>query len=103
MHFMEHSSRLDISLSDINGHLRLSLSGSLTLESSKALTAALDRGIHPAECPDLVLDLQGAEHIEPAGLAALQLYVTQVRQALGLPEPAVEFPVLPLEEVKVLP
>ncbi|TLP72939.1 hypothetical protein [Nesterenkonia sphaerica] len=100
---MEHSSRLEISLSDINGPLRLSLSGGLTLESSKALTAALDRGIQPAASPELVLDLQATEEIEPAGLAALQLYLTQVRQPMGLPEPAVEFPALPLEEETVLP
>ena len=100
---MEHSSQLTISLSDVNGPLSLVVTGRLTLESSKALTAALDRGIHPGACPELTLDLRGAEHIEPAGLAALQLYLTQVRQALGLPEPAVEVPVLPLEGEKVLP
>ncbi|NDK30242.1 STAS domain-containing protein [Nesterenkonia haasae] len=87
----------------MNGPLHLVVSGRLTLESAKALTAALDQGIHPAARPDLTLDLQDAEHIEPAGLAALQLYLTQVRQALGLPEPTVEFPVLPLEGEKVLP
>lgn len=100
---MEHSSTLSISLSDVNGPLCLTVSGRLTLESSKALTAALDRGFHPAACPDLTLNLQDVEHIEPAGLASLQLYLTQVRQELGLAEPAVEFPVLPLEGEKVLP
>ena len=82
---VEHSSRVVIEAAGLAGPIRLQVLGCLTLETVSTVTEILERGAAFISCPDLVVDLRDLEHLDPVGLAALELYIDQQRTRSGLP------------------
>ncbi len=81
---MDHASRVVIDPAGSAGPIRLQVLGCLTLDTVRAVTEFLDRATLGSR-PDLVVDLQGLDHLEPVGMAALQLHIDQRRAAAELP------------------
>lgn len=92
---MEHISRVVISTSGLSGPITIEVVGCLTLESFSAASAVLDQLTAIRSFPDLVVDLRGTAHIEPVGLAALEMYFAGHRVPLGLPEITLATPPFP--------
>lgn len=100
---MEHSSRVVIDAAGLAGPIRLQVLGCLTLDSVQTVTEILDRGAGFISCPDLVVDLEDLDHLDPAGFAALELYIDQLRTKEGLPRITTALPALPCDCQAVAP
>lgn len=94
---MEHTSRVVIDAAGLAGPIRLQVLGCLTLDTVQTVTEVLDRGAAFISCPDLVVDLQNLDHLDPVGLAALDLYIDQQRTRVGLPRITTSLPTLPCD------
>ncbi len=94
---MEHSSRVVIDAAGLAGPIRLQVLGCLTLDTVSSITEILDRGAAFMCCPDLVVDLENLSHLDPVGLAALELYIDQLRARAGLPRITTSLPALPCD------
>ncbi|MBE1514430.1 STAS domain-containing protein [Nesterenkonia halotolerans] len=94
---MQHSSRVIIDAAGLAGPIRLQVLGCLTLNTVPSVTEILDRGAAFLSCPDLVIDLQGLDHLDPVGMAALELYIDQLRSKKGLPKITTSLPALPCD------
>lgn len=92
---MEHISRVVISTSGLSGPTTVEVVGCLTLESFSATSAVLDQLSAIRSFPDLLVDLRGTAHIEPVGLAALEMYFAVHRAVQGLPEISLATPQFP--------
>ncbi|MCH8569754.1 hypothetical protein LSI54_00020 [Nesterenkonia sp. AY15] len=92
---MEHISRVVISASGLSGPIIVEVVGCLTLESFSAASAVLDQLLAVRSFPDLIVDLRGTAHIEPVGLAALEMYFAGHRVPQGLPEISLATPRFP--------
>jgi len=94
---MAHSSRVVIDAADLSGPIRLQVLGCLTLDTVQTVIEILDRGAAFVSCPDLFVDLRDMDHIDPVGLAALELYIDQRRAAAGLSQITTALPPFPRE------
>lgn len=83
---MEHVSRFHASTSERSGVTTVTVMGCLTRESVSAATVISGWGISGEVSPDLFVDLRVADHVDPGGLAALEMYFAQLRGPQGLPE-----------------
>ncbi|MGJ9372590.1 hypothetical protein [Nesterenkonia sp. CF4.4] len=92
---MEHISRVVITASSLTGPITVELVGRLTLESFSTASAVLDQLSTIRSFPDLFVDLRGTAHIEPVGLAALEMYFAGHRVPEGLPEISLALPQFP--------
>ena len=92
---MEHISRVVISASRLSGPITVAVVGCLTLESFSTASAVLDQLSAVRSSPDLFIDLRGTAHIEPVGLAALEMYFAGHRIPEGLPEISLATPPFP--------
>lgn len=98
---MEHAARVEMeplhvprTIKMVPGPTRLKISGCLTLVSYSTITKTLDGAVFRA-CPELVIDLRPADHVEIEGLAALELYVGLCQLGGELSNVTIVSPTLP--------